>query len=297
MRTARFVLLLSLTMIWWTMSESVQAVNCAVRILRVDYPLEVEPRQEFEVTTFLSAACNQAAIPISGRVDLTDEESGRLLSLSPFTIGYVPFAEITTVNRTVSSGANAPVAIGAWHLKLEIRLAAGGLRTLVGYAQETLEIQVAGIAGTTISSILLATSPSTQSWVRISSNSTVSNIRYDRTHKLLNFTVTGPDGSSGMAAIILAKSLINGIPIVLVDNENDTATNLSLIGNLTHYSLSFTYPHSSHLISVGGSDETGKYDLYQMITVLRPPMTTPCDLGLQIEESIITDTRKPLISP
>jgi hypothetical protein len=118
---------------------------------------------------------------------------------------------------------------------------------------------------TTVTSLTMSTTQSglsavTTTYLQISSNSSISNLQFDSQRKLINFTASGPSGTIGSTSITFAKSLINGLPVVLIDNGNTSPTSFVLASNSTHYFLSITYPHSTHSITVGGSNAISEFD-------------------------------------
>jgi hypothetical protein len=111
---------------------------------------------------------------------------------------------------------------------------------------------------TTVTTILVASTESGMSvggitYLQVSSNSTISNLQFDSGRKLINFTASGPSGTVGSTSVVFAKTLISGTPIVMIDNGNTPPISIALMSNSTHYSLTVTYPHSTHSIAIGGS--------------------------------------------
>jgi hypothetical protein len=118
---------------------------------------------------------------------------------------------------------------------------------------------------TTVTSLTMSTTQSglsavTRTYLQVSSNSSISNLQFDSQRKLITFTVGGPAGTMGLTSVTFARSLINGAPIVLIDNGNTSPTSLTLTSNSTHYFLSITYPHSTHSITVGGSNTISEFN-------------------------------------
>lgn len=106
----------------------------------------------------------------------------------------------------------------------------------------------------TISSTQSGRIASSPTYLQISSNSTISNLQFDSKRGLINFTASGPPSTVGFTSVVFAKSLINGSPTVLIDGGRTSPISLSMSSNSTHYFLSFSYPHSTHSITVGGSN-------------------------------------------
>jgi hypothetical protein len=102
-------------------------------------------------------------------------------------------------------------------------------------------------------------SPTT--FIQVSSNSTISNFQFDSSKLLLNFTVSGPPGTIGYTNVVIAKNLINGSPAILIDNGLTPVLALSLTSNSTHYFIAFTYHHSTHQITIGGSNTVPEFPI------------------------------------
>jgi hypothetical protein len=87
--------------------------------------------------------------------------------------------------------------------------------------------------------------------MQVSSNSSVSNLAFDSSRGLLNFTVSGPSGSNGFFDAAIAKSLLSGQPIVLIDGVEHQA---SVSSDANFWYIHVTYAHSEHHITIGGSN-------------------------------------------
>jgi len=83
----------------------------------------------------------------------------------------------------------------------------------------------------------------------VASNSTVSELAFNSTDRVLSFMVTGPSGTTGYVNVYLAKILIANIAEVDVylngDQLNHTATLLD-----DSWLLRFTYQHSAHKVTI-----------------------------------------------
>jgi hypothetical protein len=244
----------------------VHAISCDVRLNSFDYPLKVQPSTVIELRTKLTATCTQSAIPISGRADLIDSETGQVLSISHFFLGYVANSQGAVVNETVSNSAQAPRFSGIWQPTVEVRLTVGEGTTFVGLAKQPLTILVGEMGQTAFTASISFGNSSlgtnvTQTYVQVSSNSTIPGLHFDPARRLINFTVNGPGGTNGSTALIFKKSLIQGSPVVTIDNGNITARILSVTTNSTYYLLIFSYPHSEHGVAVGGSETVAELNL------------------------------------
>ncbi len=89
--------------------------------------------------------------------------------------------------------------------------------------------------------------------LEVSSTSTISGLNYDSSKGMINFTTNGPEGTIGSTTAIFAKNLINGDPVLLIDNGVGATVNATLDSNSTHYFFSFSYFQSQHLITIEGS--------------------------------------------
>lgn len=96
----------------------------------------------------------------------------------------------------------------------------------------------------------LAVTPLEEKYVfSVISNSTISELAFDSTNKILSFTVEGPSGSTGYSNVLIAKSLITeitGLKIYLDGNE----TPYTASSSDTAWLLRFTYQQSTHIVTV-----------------------------------------------
>jgi hypothetical protein len=87
--------------------------------------------------------------------------------------------------------------------------------------------------------------------VSVESNSTASNLYFDRKMKKIGFDVTGIAGTIGFCNVTIPKALLYGEPwAMLIDGALVPA---SITENATHTSLYFTYTHSTHAIQIIGT--------------------------------------------
>lgn len=125
----------------------------------------------------------------------------------------------------------------------------------------------------------------TSPYAQISTNCTVQSYHLDLARRLLNFTTTGPDGTVALTSTILPRDLIDGTPIVLIDDGNISPTMLTIASNSTHYFITFAYPSSIRRITIGGSNTIPEFDnptvvsfisfLVATLVVLRHRITRP----------------------
>lgn len=100
--------------------------------------------------------------------------------------------------------------------------------------------------------------------MQVSSNSSVSNLVFDSSRGLLNFTVSGPSGSNGFFDAAIAKSLLSGQPIVLIDGVEHQA---SVSSDANFWYIHATYPHSEHHITIGGSNTVPEFPLAPLLAI------------------------------
>lgn len=77
------------------------------------------------------------------------------------------------------------------------------------------------------------------------SNSSVSNLVFNSTSKVLSFIVSGPSGTVGCANVTIAKTLIESISDVTVYLDGNQIS-YTVASNGYYWSLSFIYHHSTH---------------------------------------------------
>jgi hypothetical protein len=151
------------------------------------------------------------------------------------------------------------------HLRLVILLTIGeGVPALVaGRMEQGLQVQIGeSTAQSDTSTLVIGQSPnSTLAFVFISSNSSIVNARYDTSAHVIAFTTAGPSGAHGFTAVLIPKYVIDGSPVVLIDNGNLVPSSLSVSVNVTHYLVAFGYPMSDHAIVIGGSNTIPEFPL------------------------------------
>jgi hypothetical protein len=92
--------------------------------------------------------------------------------------------------------------------------------------------------------------------MQVASNSSVSGLAFDSERGLLDFVVSGPSGSLGFFNVTVARTLLHGRPIVLVDGVEHSATVTEDAGFWYVYA---TYAHSEHQVIVGGSETVPEF--------------------------------------
>jgi parallel beta-helix repeat protein len=107
-----------------------------------------------------------------------------------------------------------------------------------------------------------------QKEVTITSNSTVQAFTFDDTAKTVSFNVTGTSGTLGYCNITFPADLLWGTitvtrdGILLAEGNDYTMAN-----NGTHYTFSFSYMHSTHTISITGTEALPEYPLIAVLTL------------------------------
>jgi hypothetical protein len=101
--------------------------------------------------------------------------------------------------------------------------------------------------------------------MQVSSNSSVSSFVFDSSRSLLNFTVSGPAGTYGFFDAAIAKSLLLGQPVVLIDGVEHAA---SVAEDADYWYIHVMYPHSAHHVAIGGSNTIPEFPSIAMLTVV-----------------------------
>jgi hypothetical protein len=99
-----------------------------------------------------------------------------------------------------------------------------------------------------ISVTTLVTFQGSQYSTVVNGNASASNIQFDVNRRLLNFSISG--SGIGEFVVLIPKSLLDGTPVVFVDNREVAS---SYAQNLTHYFVRFRSSLSQHLATIGGS--------------------------------------------
>jgi hypothetical protein len=94
--------------------------------------------------------------------------------------------------------------------------------------------------------------------MQVVSNSSVSGLVFDSTKGLLNFVVSGPEGSQGFFDVTIAKILLSGQPVVMIDGVEHTA---SVSEDASFWYVHVTYPHSEHHVTIGGSETIPEFSV------------------------------------
>lgn len=183
------------------------------------------------------------------------------------------------LQTSTSSYATSTVTSGTKQTTTANSVSSTSVPLLTTTVTQTSSIASGSVSTTTVTATMTMTVTLTMSstgsqgissgatYLQISSNSTISNLLFDSQRRLINFTVNGPSGTTGVTSLTFAKPLINGIPSALIDNGNIPPIAESYTSNSTHYSLTFAYHHSTHSISVGGSGPIPEFEYDSAATV------------------------------
>jgi hypothetical protein len=115
---------------------------------------------------------------------------------------------------------------------------------------------------TTTQSTTTATTVGLQ--MQVFSNSTVSSLIFDSPRGLLNFTVSGPSGTYGFFDATIAKTLLSGQPIVMIDGVEHPA---SVTEDADFWYIHVTYSHSEHQITIGGSNTIPEFPPIPLLAI------------------------------
>jgi hypothetical protein len=103
--------------------------------------------------------------------------------------------------------------------------------------------------------------------VQTRSNSKVTNIQFSQAEKSIIFNVTGTTGTSGWVNVTIPKVLLDGPWTIFIDN-NDVTQTATITANQTHTFIYVTYTHSTHKITITGTNVIPEYTPLIMLTTL-----------------------------
>jgi N-acetylneuraminic acid mutarotase len=236
-------------------------------------------------TTTLSTSAGMSAI--RGRVYWYDQYGDAHL-LAGAQVAAVSQAGVTVVTPTDGNGNYALwLATGTYNVtassdpnyqphSVVVSVVSGGMTVSVDFYLKptcttctvtTTPSQTTTTGGATVTETSTVTSTTTVSTLvtnattvglqmQVVSNSSVSGLIFDSTRGLLNFTVSGPSGTHGFFDATIAKSLLSGQPIVLIDGVQSPA---SVNQDPNFWYVHVTYPHSQHHVTIGGSNTVPEF--------------------------------------
>lgn len=83
----------------------------------------------------------------------------------------------------------------------------------------------------------------------IYSNASATKLIFDSDRSLVNFTVSSKNETNGRLLIVIPRVLLDGTPVVLVDNVE---VNSTFVEGATNYFVEFDYSLGSHAVTIGG---------------------------------------------
>lgn len=101
--------------------------------------------------------------------------------------------------------------------------------------------------------------------MQVVSNSSVSGLVFDSAKGLLNFTVSGPKGTYGFFHATIAKTLLFGQPIVMIDGVEHPA---SVTEDTDFWYIHVTYSHTEHQITIGGSNTIPEFPPIPLLAIV-----------------------------
>ena len=101
--------------------------------------------------------------------------------------------------------------------------------------------------------------------LQILSNSTIRDLIYNSERRSINFSVNGPDNTKGFCHVAISKQLLDGTPVIYVD-ESQVSANIT--EDTTNYNVYFAYNHSSHNVTIYGSNTIPEFAPYATMIVL-----------------------------
>jgi len=171
--------------------------------------------------------------------------------------GFIPQAQ----NITVPEGGVVVV---------DFSLQPSGLAPVSCSVTTTQSTTTAGTTVTETSTVISTTtvSPTATTMglqMQVVSNSSVSGLVFDSAKGLLNFTVSGPTGTYGFFDATIAKTLLSGQPIVMIDGMEHPA---SVTEDTNFWYIHVTYSHSEHQITIGGSNTIPEFPPIPLLAII-----------------------------
>jgi hypothetical protein len=98
----------------------------------------------------------------------------------------------------------------------------------------------------------------------VNANASVAGLLFDASRRLVNFTISGVDGTVGSFVVVIAKALLDGTPVVFVDELPVASTYTE---NDTHFLVRFDHILSTHTVTVGGSNTIPEFPLPSLVAM------------------------------
>jgi hypothetical protein len=89
--------------------------------------------------------------------------------------------------------------------------------------------------------------------IGLTSNSTVSGIKFIQPDKKITFNIIGPTGTDGFFNVTIPKTLLKDEPWKVLLDGVDVSSQAVVAENQTHTSIYFTYIHSTHQVEIVGT--------------------------------------------
>jgi len=98
----------------------------------------------------------------------------------------------------------------------------------------------------------------------VNTNASTAGLLFDPNRRLINFTMSGTDGTVGSYVVVIPKALLDGTPVVFVDNLPVASTYTE---NNTHFLVRFDHMLSAHTVTVGGSNTIPEFPLPSLVAM------------------------------
>jgi hypothetical protein len=98
----------------------------------------------------------------------------------------------------------------------------------------------------------------------VNTNASAAGLLFDSNRRLINFTITGADETIGSFVVVTPKALLDGTPVVFVDNLPVASTYRE---NNTHFIIRFDHMLSTHAVTVGGSNTIPEFPLPSLVAL------------------------------
>lgn len=121
----------------------------------------------------------------------------------------------------------------------------------------------------------------------VNANASNSGLLFDANRRLINFTMSGADGTVGSFVVVIPKAVLDGTPVVFVDDRPVASTYME---NNTHFLVRFDQALSTHTVSLGGSNTIPEFSTPFLVAV--SSMFIIVALRRRHKSSIIEDAGK-----
>ena len=105
--------------------------------------------------------------------------------------------------------------------------------------------------------------------VNITSDSDVTDVKFDEQAKKLSFGVQGETGTTGVTDITIPKSLLSGDLTVMIDGQVMASSDVVKTSDVQdETTLEINYHHSSHVIEITGTNAVPEFPISTVIMAL-----------------------------